>query len=211
MQELSEIQARVLGCLMEKKETTPEQYPLTTNSLRLACNQKTARHPVSNYSEGEVGRAVRELIALGLVREAWGARVAKYEHDAGKALGLQGKALAVLCSLILRGPQTLSEIRTNAQRLHAFEDLDDVQHMLRRLAEHEPPLVLCLPRQPGQKEERYVHLLCGQPDLDTITAGTRPAPARQALELRIEALEAALEAFDARLVQLESAMPNQPE
>ncbi|HLF31277.1 MAG TPA: YceH family protein, partial [Xanthomonadales bacterium] len=192
-------------------ETTPEQYPLTTNSLRLACNQKTARHPVSNYSEGEVGRAVRELIALGLVREAWGARVAKYEHDAGKALGLQGKALAVLCSLILRGPQTLSEIRTNAQRLHAFEDLDDVQHMLRRLAEHEPPLVLCLPRQPGQKEERYVHLLCGQPDLDTITAGTRPAPARQALELRIEALEAALEAFDARLAQLESAMPNQPE
>ena len=211
MQELSEIQARVLGCLLEKKETTPEQYPLTTNSLRLACNQKTARHPISNYSEGEVGRAVRELIALGLVREAWGARVAKYEHDAGKALGLQGKALAVLCSLILRGPQTLSEIRTNAQRLHAFEDLDDVQHMLRRLAEHEPPLVLCLPRQPGQKEERYVHLLCGQPDLDTITAGTRPAPARQALELRIEALEAALEAFDARLAQLESAMPNQPE
>ncbi|HLF31002.1 MAG TPA: YceH family protein [Xanthomonadales bacterium] len=207
MQELSEIQARVLGCLMEKKETTPEQYPLTTNSLRLACNQKTARHPISNYSEGEAGRAVRELIAMGLVREAWGARVAKYEHDAGKALGLQGKALAVLCPLILRGPQTLGEIRTNAQRLHAFEDLDDVQHMLRRLAEHEPPLVLCLPRQSGQKEERYVHLLCGQPRLDTFASDVRPAPARQALEQRIEALESALEAFDARLSQLESAAP----
>jgi len=87
---LSEIQARVLGCLMEKKETTPEQYPLTTNSLRLACNQKTARNPVSHYSEGEVGHAVRELIAMGLVREAWGARVAKYEHEAGKALGQSG-------------------------------------------------------------------------------------------------------------------------
>lgn len=207
MQELSELQARVLGCLMEKKETTPEQYPLTTNSLRLACNQKTARHPVSNYSEGEVGHAVRELISMGLVREAWGARVAKYEHEAGKSLGLQGKALAALCTLILRGPQTLGEIRTNAQRLHAFEDLDDVQHMLRRLAEHEPPLVLCLPRQPGQKEERYAHLLCGAPDLAAMTVEVRAAPERQALELRIEALETALEALDARVTQLESATP----
>lgn len=207
MQELSELQARILGCLLEKKETTPEQYPLTTNSLRLACNQKTARNPVSNYSEGEVGHAVRELIAMGLVREAWGARVAKYEHEAGKALGLQGKALAVLCPLILRGPQTLGEIRSNAQRLHAFEDLDDVQHMLRRLEEHEPPLVLCLPRQPGQKEERYVHLLCGKPDPATLAHEARPAPVRQALELRIEALEAAVAALEARLSQLESAAP----
>lgn len=209
MQELSEIQARVLGCLVEKKETTPEQYPLTTNSLRLACNQKTARYPVSNYSEGEVGHAVRELIAMGLAREAWGARVAKYEHEAGKALGLQGKALAVLSTLILRGPQTLGEIRTHAQRLHAFEDLDDVQHMLRRLAEHEPPLVLCLPRQPGPKEERYAHLLCGAPDLAVLAVDLRATPGRQALEQRIEAMEAALEALDARLMQLESANPCQ--
>jgi uncharacterized protein YceH (UPF0502 family) len=88
---LSAIQARVLGCLIEKAETTPEQYPLTVNSLRLACNQKTARFPVVNYSEGEVGHTVRELQALGLVKEAWGARVAKYEHQAGKVLGLQAK------------------------------------------------------------------------------------------------------------------------
>ncbi len=162
---LSEIQARVLGCLLEKKETTPEQYPLTTNSLRLACNQKTARNPVSQYSEGEVGHAVRELIAMDLAREAWGARVAKYEHEAEKALGVQSKALALLCPLILRGPQTLGELKIHSQRLFAFEDLDDVSHMLQRLAEQEPPLVVTLPRQPGQKEERFAHLLCGEPSI----------------------------------------------
>jgi len=199
VQELNELQARVLGCLIEKKETTPEQYPLTTNSLRLACNQKTARHPITNYTEGEVGHAVRELIALGAVREAWGGRVARYEHDAGKALGLQGKALAVLCPLMLRGPQTVGEIRTNSQRLYAFQDLDDVQFMLQRLAEHEPPLVKCLPRQPGQKEERYAHLLCGEAAIPEVAAVIRPVAARSDLEQRIEALEAAVESLEARL------------
>lgn len=203
MQELSELQARVLGCLIEKKETTPEQYPLTTNSLRLACNQKTARHPVTNYTEGEVGHAVRELIALGMVREAWGGRVARYEHDAGKALGLQGKALAVLCALMLRGPQTLGEIRTNSQRLHAFQDLDDVQYVLQRLAEHVPPMARCLPRQPGQKEERYAHLLCGEAAIPESPADVRAAPARSGLEQRIEALEAVVESLEARLRLLE--------
>lgn len=204
MQELNELQARVLGCLIEKKETTPEQYPLTTNSLRLACNQKTARHPISNYTEGEVGHAVRELIAFGMAREAWGGRVARYEHDAGKALGLQGKALAVLCPLILRGPQTLGEIRTNSQRLHAFTDLDDVQYVLQRLAEHEPPLAKCLPRQPGQKEERFAHLLCGEAAIPEVTSGARPAAARAELEQRIETLEAVVESLEARLRVIES-------
>jgi uncharacterized protein YceH (UPF0502 family) len=199
VQELNELQARVLGCLIEKKETTPEQYPLTTNSLRLACNQKTARHPITNYTEGEVGHAVRELIAMGVVREAWGGRVARYEHDAGKALGLQGKALAVLCPLMLRGPQTVGEIRTNSQRLYTFQDLDDVQFMLQRLAEHEPPLVKCLPRQPGQKEERYAHLLCGEAAIPEVTSVIRPAAARSDLEHRIEALEAVVESLEARL------------
>ncbi|MGH8035461.1 MAG: YceH family protein [Lysobacterales bacterium] len=203
MQELNELQARVLGCLIEKKETTPEQYPLTANSLRLACNQKTARYPVTNYSEGEVGHAVRELIAIGIVREAWGGRVARYEHDAGKALGLQGKALAVLCPLMLRGPQTLGEIKTNSQRLHSFEDLDDVQYMLRRLAEHEPPLVVCLPRQPGQKEDRYAHLLCGEPTVPAVSQAPHSSPARQGLEQRIEELEATVESLAARLTRLE--------
>jgi len=197
LQTLSDIQARVLGCLIEKKETTPEQYPLTTNSLRLACNQKTARHPVTDYTEGEVGRAVRELISMGLAREAWGARVPKYEHDAGKVLGLHGKALALLCPLILRGPQTAAELKANAQRLHDFDDLDDVLHQLARMAEHQPPLTVCLPRQPGQKEERYAHLLCGEPVMSArgipgrgpSPDSGRVSPPRDDLLARIESLE----------------------
>ena len=165
MTELTPMQARVLGCLIEKKETTPDQYPLTLNALRNACNQKTARNPVTSYHEGEVGHTIRELETLGLVREAWGARVAKYEHLADKGLGVHSKGLALLCPLMLRGPQTLGELKTHAHRLYEFDDLDDVQFMLQRLAEHEPPLTMVLPRQPGQKEARYAHLLCGEPDI----------------------------------------------
>ena len=201
LQQLSEIQARVLGCLIEKKETTPEQYPLTTNSLRLACNQKTARNPITSYTEGEVGRSVRELISMGLAKEAWGARVAKYEHEAGKALGLQSKSLALLCPLILRGPQTAGELKINAQRLFEFADLDDVVYSLKRLAEHDPALVVCLPRQPGQKEERYAHLLCGEPSIPEVSRA--PAAAREGLEQRITALETAVAELAERLARLE--------
>ncbi len=189
MKELSQIQARVLGCLIEKKETTPEQYPLTLNALRNACNQKTARSPVTAYTEGEVGHTARELESLGLVREAWGARVSKYEHAAGKVLGLQSKGLALLCPLMLRGPQTLGELKTNAHRLFDFEDLDDVQYGLQRLSEHEPPLVTALPRQPGQKEVRFAHLLCGEPEIPEPVALATSHRAPSDLERRVEALE----------------------
>ena len=190
--ELTAMQVRVLGALMEKKETTPDQYPLTLNALRNACNQKTARNPVVAYTEGQVGHTVRELEGLGLVREAWGARVAKYEHEAGKALGLQSKGLALMCALMLRGPQTLGELRTNTQRLYEFNDLDDVHYMLQRLAEHEPPLAVCLPRLPGQKEARYAHLLSGAPDPADFAApaAVPAAPAGADLEARVTALEA---------------------
>lgn len=210
MQLLSEMQARVLGCLIEKKETTPDQYPLTTNSLRLACNQKTARHPVSAYTEGEVGHTVRELMTMGLVREAWGARVAKYEHEAGKVLGLQSKALAVLCPLILRGPQTLGELRTNSHRLYEFDDLDDIQYVLQRMAEHEPPLAVLLPRQEGQKEQRYAHLLCGEPSIPESAPGasSNRQAGRQELEDRISSLEEQLMDVCERLAHLEAA--NEP-
>jgi len=200
---LSAMQVRVLGCLMEKEATTPEQYPLTVNSLRLACNQKTARHPVVNYTEGEVGHTVRELQALGFVKEAWGARVVKYEHQAGKILGLQSKGLAVLCVLMLRGPQTLAEIKTSTQRIHEFGDLDDVAHMLGRLAEHEPPLTLLLPRMPGQKESRYTHLLSGEPDLSKLEfRATSSSSTTSGLEDRVEALESAVEELREQLQNL---------
>lgn len=202
---LSAMQVRVLGCLMEKAETTPEQYPLTINSLRLACNQKTARFPVVNYSEGDVGHTVRELQSLGFVKEAWGARVAKYEHLAGKMLGLQSKGLAVMCALLLRGPQTLAEIKTSTYRLHEFGDLDDVAHMLGRLAEHEPPLAMVLPRLAGQKEVRYVHLLSGEPDLSKLEFRSSAAAATSAdLEARVEALEHAVQELRERIEALAS-------
>ena len=186
-------------------------WQVTLNGLRTACNQKTARNPVTAYTEGEVGHTVRELESLGFVREAWGVRVAKYEHLAGKVLGLQSKGLALLCPMLLRGPQTPGELKTNAHRLFEFDDLDDVQFVLQRLAEHEPPLVMALPRQPGQKEVRYVHLLGGEPDLSAYAAQAvgstaATAPAATALSARVEALELAVELLQEELDALKSRL-----
>jgi len=208
---LTPIQIRVLGCLIEKKQTTPEQYPLTLNALRTACNQKTARQPVMAYTEGEVGHTVRELESLGLVREAWGARVAKYEHQAGKVLGLQSKGLALLCPLMLRGPQTPGELKNNAHRLFEFDGLDDVQYTLQRLAEQEPPLVVALPRQPGQKEVRFAQLLGGEPDLAQYEAkSAAPAisaePATSDLVERVAALEATVETLRLEIEDLQARL-----
>ena len=192
MNELTAIQARVLASLIEKKETTPDQYPLTLNALKNACNQKTARNPVTSYNEGEIGHTLRELESLGLVREAWGARVAKYEHVAEKVLNVHGKGLALLCPLMLRGPQTLGELKTHSHRLYEFDDLDDVQYMLQRLADHEPALVVTLPRQPGQKEARFAHLLCGEPEVSEATFHSAAEAADSSLAARVDSLEADL-------------------
>jgi uncharacterized protein YceH (UPF0502 family) len=207
MDELTAIQARVLGCLMEKKETTPEQYPLTLNALKNACNQKTARNPVTAYNEGEIGHTLRELESLGLVREAWGVRVPKYEHQAGKVLGLQSKGLALLCPLVLRGPQTLGELKTNAHRLFEFDDLDDVQYMLQRLTEHEPPLVMSFPRQAGQKEIRYAHLLCGEPEIPEPAARTAYVQPPDDLARRVEDLEKEVDLLKQEIESLRSLLP----
>ena len=207
MDELTAIQARVVGCLMEKKETTPEQYPLTLNALKNACNQKTARNPVTAYNEGEIGHTLRELESLGLVREAWGVRVPKYEHQAGKVLGLQSKGLALLCPLILRGPQTLGELKTNSHRLFEFDDLDDVQYVLQRLTEHEPALVKLLPRQAGQKEQRYAHLICGEPDIPEPAARTAYIQPPDDLTRRVETLEKEVDALKQQIESLKSLPP----
>ncbi len=204
MEKLTAIQVRVLGCLMEKKESTPDQYPLTLNSLRNACNQKSSRYPVTTYTEGEVGHTVRELEALELVREEWGARVPKYGHRAGKSMELHSKGLALICTLMLRGPQTLGELKNHSHRIFGFDDLDDVQFALKTLFDHEPPLAMALPRQPGQKEGRYAHLLSGEPDIPAMTTTATPSPP-SGLEARIETLEAELEALKGRLEIVEGA------
>lgn len=204
MNELTPIQVRVLGCLMEKKETTPEQYPLTLNALRNACNQKTSRSPVVSYSEGEVGHTLRELEALGLVREEWGARAPKYEHRVNKALSLHSQGIALLCALMLRGPQTPGELKTNTHRLFDFADLDDLEYALQQLIKHDPSLVVALPRQPGQKEGRFAHLLSGEPDLSAIAAPARSVAASSSgLEARVAELETQLEDLQKRLEAIE--------
>ena len=214
MNELSPIQVRVLGSLMEKKETTPDQYPLTLNAIRNACNQKSSRQPVTAYSEGEVGHCLRELEGLGLVREEWGSRVHKYKHMVGKSLNLHSKGVALMCTLMLRGPQTLGELKNHSHRLFEFDDLDDVQFALKNLENHEPPLVTDLARQPGQKEGRYAHLLCGEPDIPEIMSRpmvqSRPAVHAPDLEARIAELELQLAATQKRLSEIEDRLEDKP-
>jgi uncharacterized protein YceH (UPF0502 family) len=160
---LSEVAARVLGALVEKEITTPEYYPLSLNALVNACNQKTNREPVTNLDEDAVTAALRSLSDLELAGAADtnDSRVRKYEHRLQEVFNFTRPETAVLCVLLLRGAQTLGEIRGRAERLHHFEELSDVQAALQKLMQREPPLAKVLPRRAGTKESRYVHSLCG--------------------------------------------------
>lgn len=199
--ELTEMQVRVLGCLAEKKATTPDQYPLTINALRTACNQKTSRLPVVDYSEGQVGHTVRELMAFGLVVEAFGARATRYEHRIGEVLEIRRKEMAVLVTLMLRGPQTAGELRTRCHRMYEFEDPDDVEFVLQHLNEQTPPLAYPLPRQAGQKEQRYAHGLSGELDLSELP--TAPvAVSRSNLADRVAQLESEVEWLKRKVIGL---------
>ncbi len=161
-QQLSEIEARVLGALIEKESTTPEYYPLSLNALVNACNQKSNRDPVMTLEEEAVRQALRSLAEQAFVRSAAGdSRVAKFEHRLNELYNFHRHEIAVLCALLLRGPQTPGELRTRAERMYAFEDLEAVHSALHLLMRREPPLVKILPRQPGTKESRYKHLLSG--------------------------------------------------
>jgi uncharacterized protein YceH (UPF0502 family) len=181
-------EVRVLGALLEKEVTTPEYYPLSLNALLNACNQKSNRDPVVHFDEETVERVLYTLRDKGLLLNITGAgsRVPKYGHRLSEKLNLGRRELAILCELMLRGPQTLGELRTRAERMHQFDDISEVETVLDRMSE----LVTKLPRRPGEKEARYAHLLSGAPDVST------PAP-EQAVDStapprtdRIAALEA---------------------
>ena len=169
---LNEVEARVLGALIEKDITTPDYYPLSLNALVNACNQKNNRDPVMSLEENAVRDALRGLQDLGLAGPASGAdsRVTKYEHRLQDVLNLSRGETAVLCVLLLRGPQTPGELRGRTERMHHFEDLDAVQMSLQKLMQREPPLAVMLPRQPGTKESRYAHLLSGEIDVAQMAA-----------------------------------------
>lgn len=177
MNPLTATEVRVLGSLIEKDITTPDYYPLSLNALINACNQKNNREPVTTLDEGAVREALDGLQNQGLAGPAHGAdsRVTKFEHRAYEKLNLGRREIAVLCVLLLRGPQTPGELRGRTERLYNFEDLADVQSTLQRLIDRNPALVKVLPRQPGTKEARYVHLLAGDADLTTLS----PAPAQE--------------------------------
>ncbi len=189
---LSDIEARVLGCLVEKEITTPEYYPLSLNALVHACNQKSNREPLMNLDEDAVRQALRALGEQALARSASGdSRVAKYEHRLSEVFNFTRPEAAILCELLLRGPQTPGELRSRAERMHPFEDLSVVHTTLKHLMEREPALVKLLPRQAGNKEARYAHLLSGDVEV-------REAPA----EREVAASKSVSES--GRLAQLES-------
>jgi uncharacterized protein YceH (UPF0502 family) len=160
---LNEVECRVLGSLIEKEISTPEYYPLSLNALVNACNQKSNRDPVMNLDEAAVRQALHSLDGQSLVRyvSASDSRVTKYEHRLQEAFNFYRHEVAILCVLLLRGPQTPGELRTRAERMHPFEDLGAVQSSLQHLMKREPPLAKVLPRQRGTKESRYAHLLSG--------------------------------------------------
>lgn len=161
---LTDIEVRVLGCLIEKELATPEYYPLTLNSLTTACNQKSNREPVLSLEEPEVVRALDALKMKQLVvTSADGGRARKYRHILAERLRLGPAQLALLAELLLRGPQTVGELRNRGERMHPFPDLESVEGVLQELADLAPPLVTRLPRQPGRKESRFTHLLAGEP------------------------------------------------
>lgn len=162
MRDLTPLEARVLGVLVEKQATVPDTYPLSLNALVAGCNQKTARYPVIEATEAEVLTAVDGLKSLSLVFEGSGARVVRWEHNMGRALAVPSQALALLAVLMLRGPQTSAELRQNCERLHRFADISSVEGFLDELAAKEPARVVRLARAPGSREPRWAHRLCGE-------------------------------------------------
>ncbi len=185
---LDPVEVRVLGALIEKEITTPEYYPLSLNALVNACNQKSNRDPMVSYDDDTVERAIETLKPQGLAVSITGAgsRVPKYAHRLAEKLNLGRREIAVLCELMLRGPQTAGELRNRAERMHKFHDLEEVESVL----EHMPELVAKIPRRPGEKEQRYAHLLSGEPHAIPHAVESEAAPQPRAD--RIAALEAEL-------------------
>jgi uncharacterized protein len=175
---LSPVEARVLGSLIEKEATTPEYYPLSLNALVNACNQKNNREPVMQLTENEVRPALHRLQDEGLAAAVHDSRVTKYEHHLQEVFNFTRGETAVLCVLLLRGPQTPGELRGRTERMHRFEEISDVVAVLDKLAQRDPALVAALPRQAGSREIRYAHLLSGQPDLSALATSASEAAAQ---------------------------------
>lgn len=201
---LDAIEVRVLGSLIEKQLTTPDYYPLTLNALTNACNQLSNREPVMSLDEQAIVRGLDRLRTKRLATLFHGAesRVAKYRHAIGDVLPLTPAETAILCVLMLRGPQTVGELRTRTERLFAFENMAEVEATLTGLAERVPPLASRLPRQPGTKEPRYAHLLSGPVDATPVERTLAPEPST----LAVRAEDERLAKLEQRLAQVEQEL-----
>lgn len=202
---LSSTELRILGSLIEKQATSPETYPLTLNAVVIACNQKTSREPVMNLSQGQVGQSLRALEGRGFTRLVMGSRADRWEHRLDKALELVPAQVILSGLLFLRGPQTVNELLTRSGRMHDFEDAEQVVHQLERLIAR--GLAMLIPRQAGQREDRYMHALGDPADIEAILeARQNPAERGSASGVsleRLEELEARIAALEERLARLE--------
>lgn len=194
---LTPAQARVLGCLIEKKELTPDVYPMTSNALLAAANQKTSREPVMSLEQADITRALGTLQSKGLVRQQFASRVERYEHLMAQKLSLTRNQSALIGLMLLRGPQTLHELLARAERIANLPDAEAVQGELDMLIGRRPPLVVEIERGPGQREDRYAHLLSGTP---------APMPAAAHVPHRTDDTEARLAALETRVAALEAAL-----
>jgi len=203
--QLNSTEIRILGSLIEKQATSPETYPLTLNALVLACNQKTSREPVTNLNQGQIGQSLRALEGRGFTRLVMGSRADRWEHRVEKALELVPAQVVLIGLLFLRGPQTVNELLTRSGRMHDFEDSEQVVHQLERLIAR--GLALLIPKQAGQREDRYTHALGDPADIEAILAARQQGPERSAVGAvsveRIEELEARIAALEERLARLE--------
>lgn len=210
-------EARVLACLIEKEATTPEQYPLTANAVQVACNQKTAREPVMDLDAGTVGHALRTLEDKRLVRSIHGARVQRYDHRTDDVYAISPEQRALLSMLMLRGAQTAGELFTRSERLFRYRDLEQVRGILERLETRHPALVVKLSRGPGQREDRYAHLLCGpeaataQAAENTPARGDHGAAPDTELRERVARLEADLAELGAQVERLAQQLTDAPD
>ncbi len=204
---LSPVEARVLGALIEKEATTPEYYPLSLNALVNACNQKNNREPVTQLNEDAVRQGLHRLQDQNLAAAVHDSRVTKYEHHLQEVFNLTRGEIAVLCVLLLRGPQTPGELRGRTERMHRFEEIGDVLSTLDKMAQYEPPLATALPRQLGSREIRYAHLLSGQPDLSQLPTSTLVSGAiasRVADDDRFTQLEAEVASLREQIAELKA-------
>jgi uncharacterized protein YceH (UPF0502 family) len=203
---LTDIEVRVLGSLIEKDITTPDYYPLSLNALVNACNQKNNRDPVTTLDENAVRDALSSLQEKRMAGPASGAdsRVTKYEHRLQEVFNFDRREIALICVLLLRGPQTPGELRGRAERMYRFETLEDVQSALQKLMDRQPPLVRMLPRQPGTKEARYMHLFSGDysPGATTSPSGTSSEAPGNSVHERVAQLEATISSLKSDIEDL---------